>query len=394
MDSPPKALDFSLTSVAEIPQSGKDKVAELLDSGSLFRYGERQGGDSAVAQFERQFADFFGKKYAIAVNSGGSALFVALKAAGANDGDIVMLNAFTLAPVPSAIEHCSCETILLDTTSDLVVDIESLKHAIETTGAKILVLSYMRGHIPNMDEIMQVVRDNNITLIEDCAHVMGAKWKDNDMGTLGDVSCFSLQSFKQVNGGEGGIILCDDEDIAAKAILMSGSYMLYEQHLSRPPSEVFDKWVATTPNYSLRLNEISAALVSSQLPTLREKIAAWNNVYAQIASGIQSIDGLSIPNISPHLQPAPTSIQFFCSHGEDEIITALAAAESLGLNIKWFGDSQPRGFTSNYHHWNYLSKQEMENTDAVMKGLLDIRLPSHLNEQQCKDIIAILRYSF
>jgi dTDP-4-amino-4,6-dideoxygalactose transaminase len=252
----------------------------------------------------------------------------------------------------------------------------------------------MRGHIPNMDEIMQVVRDNNITLIEDCAHVMGAKWKDNDMGTLGDVSCFSLQTFKQVNGGEGGIILCDDEDIAAKAILMSGSYMLYEQHISRPPSEVFDKWVATTPNYSLRLNEISAALVSSQLPTLREKIAAWNNVYAQIASGIQSIDGLSIPNISPHLQPAPTSIQFFCSHGEEEIIAALATAESLGLNIKWFGDSQPRGFTSNYHHWNYLSKQEMENTDAVMKGLLDIRLPSHLNEQQCKDILAILRYSF
>jgi dTDP-4-amino-4,6-dideoxygalactose transaminase len=394
MAIPPKALDFSLTSVAKIPQSGKDRVATLLDSGNLFRYSEGQGSDSAVAQLEREFADFFGKKYAIAVNSGGSALFIALKAAGATSGDIVMLNAFTLAPVPSAIEHSSCEAVLLDTTADLVIDIESLKYAIKTTGAKILLLSYMRGHIPNMDEIMQVVKDNDLTLIEDCAHVMGAKWKNQDMGTLGDVSCFSLQTFKQVNGGEGGIILCDDEDIAAKAILMSGSYMLYEQHLARPPSEVFDKWVATTPNFSLRLNEISAALVSSQLPILREKIAAWNSVYAQIASGIQEINGLSLPNISPHLQPAPTSIQFFCSRNEDEIITALATAKSLALNIKWFGDPQARGFTSNYHHWNYLPGQKMENTDEVMKGLLDIRLPSDLSEQQCKDIIAILRYSF
>ena len=392
MGSPPKALDFSLISVAEIPQNGKDRVAKLIDSGNLFRYGE--GEDSAVAQFEREFANFFGKKYAIAVNSGGSALFISLKAAGAKKGDIVMLNAFTLAPVPSAIEHCSCETVLLDTTDDLVVDIESLKHAIETTGAKFLLLSYMRGHIPNMDEIMQVVKDNDLILIEDCAHVMGAKWKNHDMGTLGDVSCFSLQSFKQVNGGEGGVILCDDDDVAAKAILMSGSYMLYEQHSVRPPNEVFDKWVGTTPNFSMRLNEISAALVSSQLPLLRDKIATWNNVYGKIASGIHEISGLTLPNISPHLQPAPTSIQFFCSHSEDEIRTALATAKSLNLNIKWFGDSQARGFTSNHHHWNYLTRQEIKNTDIVMKGLLDIRLPSDLSEQQCKDIIAILRYSF
>ncbi|MGY8701414.1 MAG: DegT/DnrJ/EryC1/StrS family aminotransferase [Candidatus Poseidoniales archaeon] len=394
MDSPPKVLDFSQISVAEIPQSGKDRVNKLLDSGNLFRYSEGKGSDSAVAQLESEFADFFGKKYAIGVNSGGSALFIALKAVGVSSGDIVMLNAFTLAPVPSAIENCSCETILLDTTDDLVIDIESLKHAVKTTGAKILLLSYMRGHIPNMDDIMKVVKDNNLTLIEDCAHVMGAKWKNHDMGTLGDVSCFSLQTFKQVNGGEGGIILCDDDDIAARAILMSGSYMLYEQHLSRPPSEVFDKWVATTPNFSLRLNEISAALVSSQLPTLREKIVKWNNVYEQIASGIREIDGLSLPNISPDLQPAPTSIQFFCPRDGEEISAAIATAKSFGLNIKWFGNPQPQGFTSNYHHWNYLSSQKMKNTDVLMEGLLDIRLPSTLSEQQCKDIIAILRYSF
>jgi len=170
--------------------------------------------------------------------------------------------------------------------------------------------------------------------------------------------------------------------------------MLYEQHSVRPPNEVFDKWVGTTPNFSMRLNEISAALVSSQLPLLRDKIATWNNVYGKIASGIHEISGLTLPNISPHLQPAPTSIQFFCSHSEDEIRTALATAKSLNLNIKWFGDSQARGFTSNHHHWNYLTRQEIKNTDIVMKGLLDIRLPSDLSEQQCKDIIAILRYSF
>lgn len=394
MDKVPEPLDFSLSAVDPIPPDGVAAIAEILSSGNLFRYGESVGLDSYVAKLEQEFAQIHGKKYAIAVNSGGCALFLALVAVGVTNGEPVMMNAFTLAPVPGAIKHCGAEAILLDTSAELVIDLDSLLNAVKTTGSRILLLSYMRGHIPDMDEVLKIVRENNLVLIEDCAHVLGAKWNGRAMGTLGDVSCFSLQTYKQVNGGEGGMILTDDEDIAARVILMSGSYMLYRQHQSRPDDEVLSKWAGKTPNYSMRLNEISAAAVLSQLPILQQRIEQWNSIHRRIATGISSIEGLSVPNVSRMIQPAPTSIQFISQHESSEINAAIHTANSLGLQIKWFGAEEASGFTSIHCHWSYLPPQTLDSTDSIMKRLLDIRLPSSLSDEECDAIIEIVKYAF
>jgi dTDP-4-amino-4,6-dideoxygalactose transaminase len=390
----PEPLDFSQTAVDSIPPDGVAAIAEILRSGNLFRYGETGGIDSNVAKLEQQFAQMHGKRYAIAVNSGGCAIFLSLVAAGVTPGETVMMNAFTLAPVPGAIEHCGAEVILLDAGDDLAIDLESLQHAVKTTGSRVLLLSYMRGHIPDMDEILKIVEDNNLVLIEDCAHVLGAKWRGHAMGTLGRVSCFSLQTYKQVNGGEGGMILTDDADIAARAILMSGSYMLYGQHLAGPDEEVFSKWAAITPNYSMRLNEMSAAAVLSQLPILQQRIEKWNSIHDRIAGGISSIEGLEVPNVSRMIQPAPTSIQFIAQHTISEITSAISTANSLGLELKWFGDETAKGFTSHHGHWSYLPRQTLESTDSLMKKLLDIRLPSTLSDEECDALLEILKYAF
>ncbi len=390
----PEPLDFSQTAVDSIPPEGIAAIVEILNSGNLFRYGESSGIDSYVAKLEQEFAKMHGKKYAIAVNSGGCALFLALVAAGVTNGETVMMNAFTLAPVPGAIEHCGAEAILLDTSENLVIDLDSLVNAVKTTDSRVLLLSYMRGHIPEMNDVLRIVRENNLMLIEDCAHVLGAKWNGRAMGTLGDVSCFSLQTYKQVNGGEGGMVLTDDEDIAARVILMSGSYMLYRQHRSRPDDEVLSKWAGKTPNYSMRLNEISAAAVLSQLPILQQRIEKWNSIHDRIAGGISSIEGLEVPNVSRMIQPAPTSIQFIAQHTISEITSAISTANSLGLELKWFGDEAAKGFTSHHGHWSYLPPQTLDSTDSMMKRLLDIRLPSSLSDEECDAIIEIVKYAF
>lgn len=394
MSGAPTPLRTSLTAVPSIPQDGVDVVNRIMKSGQLFRYGETENSNSKVSLLESDIADYFGKKYAIAVNSGGSAIFLSLVSLGVKAGDDIMLNAFTLAPVPGAISHAGGEVLLLDTTSELVLDINSLKYAIESSDSKVLVLSYMRGHIPNMDEIMDVVNKYDLLLIEDCAHVFGARWKGRLLGTFGAASCFSFQTFKQLNGGEGGLILTDDEDLACKAILMSGSYMLFDQHPCRPSDEVFKRWGNLMPNYSLRLNELSAAVVRSQLPLLRNKITDWREIYDELSKGIGTIKGLTVPTINENIEPTPTSIQIIANYSTHQIENAINKAGELGLNIKWFG-AEAIGFTSTVKDWGYISDRTgLGSNPKTMDKLLDIRLPVTLSRVDCNTIIDIISYSF
>ena len=390
----PRPLNVSLTEVAPIPESGMESVLDLMKTGALFRYGETKGTDSYVSRLEVEFARMYNRKYAIAVNSGGSALYLALKASGIDAEDQVMLNSFTLSPVPGAIENCGAKTILLECTENMVIDLQSLEFAVEKLGARCLLLSYMRGHVPDMEKLSQLVEKHNLLLIEDCAHVLGAQYDGRMLGTFGSVSCFSLQTYKQVNGGEGGVILTDDEDIAAKAVLMSGSYMLYGQHSQAPSDEVFKKWRGTMPNYSLRLNEVSAAIVLSQLPHLDELNERWRRIHSRISAGLSKIPNILVSEFPSVILAAPTSIQFNVNLPSENIEVALAEASSLGLEIKWFGRSDARGFTSNHHHWEHISKQQLAQTDLMLEGLMDIRLPSTLSDSECDQIVEVVAYSF
>ena len=390
----PRPLNVSLTEVAPIPESGMESVLDLMKTGALFRYGETKGTDSYVSRLEVEFARLYNRKYAIAVNSGGSALYLALKASGIDVEDQVMLNSFTLSPVPGAIENCGAKTILLECTENMVIDLQSLEFAVEKLGARCLLLSYMRGHVPDMEKLSQLVEKHNLLLIEDCAHVLGAQYDGRMLGTFGSVSCFSLQTYKQVNGGEGGVILTDDEDIAAKAVLMSGSYMLYGQHSQAPSDEVFKKWRGTMPNYSLRLNEVSAAIVLSQLPHLDELNERWRRIHSRISAGLSKIPNILVSEFPSVILAAPTSIQFNVNLPSENIEVALAEASSLGLEIKWFGRRDARGFTSNHHHWEHISKQQLAQTDLMLEGLMDIRLPSTLSDSECDQIVEVVAYSF
>ena len=118
---------------------------------------------------------------------------------------------------------------------------------------------------------MTIADRYGIAVIEDCAHTMGASWAGRPTGAFGAVGCFSLQAYKHVNAGEGGILVTDDEDIAARAILYSGSYMLYGQHRSKPSEEAFARWKEVTPNFSLRMSISRRASAASACPPARTR---------------------------------------------------------------------------------------------------------------------------
>lgn len=394
LDGPNRTFfDGDLSRPDPIPDDGIEAAVALMRDGRLVRYGEDRSGMQETVLLEQEFADQIGLRYVVGLNSGGCAMFIALKAIGIEPGDKVLVNSFTLAPVPGAIAHASAEPVLVDITDSYVIDLDDLDRKAESSGARCLLLSYMRGHIPDMDRVVEICRRHDLILIEDCAHTMGADWDGRLTGTFGAVGCFSTQSFKHINSGEGGLFATDDPDIAAQAIIHSGSYMLYAQHAARPPMEVFEKHKYTTPNFSMRMTALAAAVLRPQLRELDARAAKWRASYDRLAGLFNAIDHVSVPARSPKEGFVPTSIQFSVTGLDGEQIESfLEICERWGVHVKWFGGREAVGFTSSYEHWRYMRERpELTHSRRVLDGLCDIRIPLWLTEADCRTIAAVLR---
>jgi dTDP-4-amino-4,6-dideoxygalactose transaminase len=389
----PGHLTRDLTEPEPIPEAGIARAVELMRSGRLFRYGEMGADQLDVSLLEQEFAAFVGRRFCVAVNSGGGAIFLALKVAGVQPGDPVLVNGFTLAPVPGAILHACARPMIVEIGRDYCIDPEDLRRKARATGAKVLLLSHMRGHLADMDAVMAVADELGLKVIEDCAHAMCASWKGKAIGSFGAAAAFSAQTYKHLNAGEGGFLVLDDAEMAAKAILHSGSYMLHGQHLSSPGPEALAAVSTETPNFSMRMTALAAAMLRPQLAELPRRVARWNAIHDRIAAGLARSQHVRVPARDGGQVFSATSVQFSAT-GLDatEMPVFLAAAKTRGLPIKWFGAGDQVGFTSAPRHWRYAGPQgPLDQTHAVLATLCDIRTPVTLTDAECDLIAGIVR---
>mgnify|MGYP000610344214 CR=1 FL=1 len=211
----------SFTQQEPIPDEAVEAALAVLRHGRLHRYNVVPGELGETALLEQEFAAQMGAKYCLAVSSGGYALATALRAVGVQPGEPVLTNAFTLAPVPGAIASVGAKPVFVGVTENLTIDLEDL--AAKLDQARVLMLSHMRGHLCDMDRLMQLCDAAGVVVIEDCAHTMGAAWRGQLSGRQGAIGCYSCQTYKHVNSGEGGLLVTDDEELAAKATMLAGS---------------------------------------------------------------------------------------------------------------------------------------------------------------------------
>lgn len=385
-------LGIDLSAPAAIPEQAIEDAVALMRTGRLHRYGEYAGAEPHVALLEKAYAEYVGTRYCVGINSGGCAIFLGLKVAGVKPGDKVLVNAFNLAPVPGAIEHTGAESILVEIDPDFCIDLDDLEQKAASSAAKVLLITHMRGHIADMDKVTEICRRHQLKLVEDCAHTMGAKWRGKFTGTFGEVGCFSTQTFKHINSGEGGLLVTDDDEMAASAILYSGSYMLYDQHRSSPPLEVFDRLKKQTPNFSMRMSNLVACLLRVQLKEMPARGERWNAIYRNLENRLNTIAGISVPERHADEEFVASSIQFHITGLDSELIRQFAdQCTDRGVAIKWFGRDEPMGYTSQYHHWQYIKPQNLPDTRQVLRTTCDMRIPLSLTDQDCAAIEQIIR---
>lgn len=387
-----KRFTKSFTQQEAIPEAAINRVGDILRSGRLHRYNVVPGEISEAALLEREYADWQQAEFCVATTSGGQALQIALRAAGVMPGAKVLANAYTLAPVPGAIHAAGGEPVLVEIDENWHTDIADLRAKAATSGAKFLMLSHMRGHIGDMDALVAICDEFGITMIEDCAHTMGARWKGTRSGNFGRVACFSTQTYKHINSGEGGLLTTNDAELAARATVISGSYMLYSGHGAIPDEEVFQQTRLDSPNCSARMDNMRAALVRHQLPLLDENIRRWNARYSIIAQGLSNILGVHLPERQQHEEYVGSSIQFQAHGlGVERIPSFVKDCAKRGIDIKWFGADVPHAFTSRFDSWRYLKDiPELPRTRKTLSTTCDMRVPLTFSEQDCTELTEII----
>ena len=385
-------FEGNFTQQEPIPEDGVAAALRVLQTGRLHRYNVAGDEIAEAALLEQEFAAYMGARYCLAVASGGYALAAALRAAGAEPGEPVLTNAFTLAPVPGAIANAGCMPHFIEVTPDLVIDLDHLSSEIAATGARFLMLSHMRGHICDMDRLMAICDAADVSVIEDCAHTMGARWNGVLSGRHGRVACYSTQTYKHMNSGEGGLIISDDAELMARATMLSGSYMLFDRHVAGPDGEVFHDIRLETPNCSGRMDNLRAAILRPQLRNLDRQCARWTALYRVVEEGLRNTPGLQVIDRPSQEAFVGSSIQFLLpGFSPARIADLLAATAARGVELKWFGARDPVAFTSRYDSWAYAPKQHLPVTDRVLDGLMDMRLPLTFSDADCRQIAAIIR---
>jgi len=377
-----------------VPQAGIDEAVSLMQTGRMYRYNIGKGEESVVSKCEVEIAEYTGHKYCVALNSCGSAIMLMMKAAGLQPGDEVLSNAFTFGAVPSAIEHAGGKAVYVESDYNHCMDIEDLNKKLEAhPNCKFCLISHMRGKLADMDAVKEACDKHDVVLLEDCAHSLGVEWKGVHSGHVGKVAAISSQSYKMINSGEGGFLLTDDAEIAAKTAVYAGAYEgLSSKHITVPGPEVFGDLPTRIPNYSVRMSNVAAAIIRPQIKTLNERRAKYNERYAFVTKKLVERKGhlLSIPVNTPGMTPVHDSLQFNLSHDitNEQVQKFLDECTAHGLPVELFGHSSN---ARNFVNWGFAPADEpLPLTGKMLSRACDVRLPLMWDDEDFSDMVDVL----
>jgi dTDP-4-amino-4,6-dideoxygalactose transaminase len=271
-----------------ITAEDKQAVMDVLNSGNLWGpYAPNCKG------LEAEFAAYVGTKYCIAFNSGTAALHAAVRAAGVGPGDEVITSAYSFLASAVAVLHSNGIPVFVDINPKTHnIDPQKIEEKI-TDKTKALIPVHIEGIPADLDEIMKIAEKHNLVVIEDAAEAHGTRYKGKNIGTIGDMAIFSLNTTKNLPGGEGGLLVTNSAEYRGRAnmVRMFGEYM--EEGEGR-------SYVAYTLGWNYRTQEMPAAFARSQLHRLaaNNKNSRRNGQF--LSQELAKIEGLEPPFVPEH----------------------------------------------------------------------------------------------
>ena len=390
IDGGESIVDFDNKAFKPIPQEGIDLAVSAMNAGVMYRYQPKKKEQSITANLERDFSKYMGVKHTIGTNSCGSAMYIALNIVGVEPGDKILTNAFTFHAVPSVIHHARAVPVLVESNREWAMDAEDLDRKATETGAKVLLMSYMRGHVPDMDAVMEVVKKHDLIFIEDCAHAYATLWNGQLLGTFGEIGCFSTQSSKGMSAGEGGLFITDDDEYAAKAALYAGSYeRLWTKHYDLD-AEIMDRLQNQIPGYSMRMQEVTAAMLTPQIERLEHikniHVENWNLLHSLVKDHANIEVPMPLPQVDSFCDTMQFHLVGLSREKADQFIDVM---KMEGIPMQIFGAKRN---ARDYRQWEYVEahKDELGDTIANIEFACDLSLQPHLTQDNIRIMAQVL----
>ena len=292
-------------------------LLKVLRSGN---WGEISG--EMVTTFAARFAAFQGAQYGICVPNGTMAIQLGLKALGIAAGDEVITTPYTFIATASAALLLGAKPVFVDVKPDTCnIDPDRLAAAI-TPRTKAIVPVHIGGQPADMDGVMTVAHEHGLHVLEDACQAWGAEWKGTRVGAIGDLGCFSFQAGKNINAGEGGIVVTNDPELAEicwslhnVGLIRGGEWYQHERL-----------------GWNFRMTEWQAAVLHAQLDRLPEQEPIRERSARYLDEAIAAIDGLSPIVVDPrvtrhahHLYPVRYDAAAFGGQTRDAFLGALRA---------------------------------------------------------------------
>lgn len=351
--------------------------------------------ESVVSMCEREIADYTGHRYCVGLNSCGSALMLLLKTTGLKYGNKVLCNAFTFGAVPSAIEHAGGKAVYVESTMDMILDLEDMEKKLrDNPDCKHVLVSHMRGKLADMASVKRICDRYGAILLEDCAHSLGVRYAGKHSGHMGVACAVSSQSYKMINSGEGGFLLTDNEDIAAQAAVYAGAYEgLSAKHTAVPSKEYFKDYPTKLPNYSLRMSNLAASVIRPQIATVDDRIEIYKQRYDTLTDKLNLAVGnhLSIPKLTPGVTVmVHDSLQFHLDKKftPDMAQKFLQECADHGLPVELFGH---RSNARNFVNWGFAPADcPLPKTAEMLSRACDVRLPLMWEDDDFDDMASVI----
>jgi len=344
-----------------------EAVIEVMKGGYLFRYGSEDDPKflHKVATLEKEFARYCDVKFAVATSSGTSSLFSLASSLGAKPGDEIIVPAYTFVASYTSVIFAGMIPVLAEIDESLTLDPDDIEHRI-TPRTKAIMPVHMLGNSCDMDRIMAVAKKHNLLVLEDCCQAAGASYKGKKVGSIGNAGAYSLNIFKTINSGDGGLIVTDDEDLYETA------FGVHDQghKPSRLGVEIGNRNVL---GLNFRMNEITAAVGLAQLKKIDRIVNTLRQKRKKLKDILSKADGFKFRTLNdPEGDCSTVCTVIFNTRKQ-------AAAVSGALGSKTVDQSGWHVYANMEHVLNYLKnagqphkKGSYPKTDDILSRAMNI----------------------
>jgi 8-amino-3,8-dideoxy-alpha-D-manno-octulosonate transaminase len=324
-------------------ESEREALLAALQNENLFRYLRED--ESQVLRLEKRFAEIMGVKYALAVNSGTSALIAGLMGLGIGPGDEVIVPGYTYIASAAAIINVMAVPVIAEVDDSLTLDPEDVRRKI-TSCTKAIMPVHMRGTPSQMEEIRAIAKEHGLLIIEDVAQACGGAYRGKRLGSIGNVGCFSLQHFKIITTGEGGAVITDDPQAMARAQMYHDS--------GRPFWEGYEG--EAIPGVNFRMSELGGALGRVQIEKLDGILERQRAAKRRIVAGIRNLPGIQLQRVPDEEGDCAVGLVFFARTPED----ARRWADALNAEGAGCGTMYSKAFPDRhiYCYWDHILEKK------------------------------------